>query len=448
MSALRARRSGRLAGCPASGGRLPVRPGQRTKDPGEAGRTSTFRSRHLGGGVGGQSAGGCFEAPSLAGPAQARDSSATAGELVYQHRPQFAAKAADIVGLYLDPPKNAVVLSVEEKPHIQALERAQGYLKLPNGHAVTGFSHLYKRHGTITLFAALEVLTGQVRGGHAQRRRRRDFLAFLNEVVAWYPGKELHVVLDNLNIHKPKHDRWRTRHPNVHLHFTPTHANWLNQIECWFSILSWGALRGASFSSLQEVREAIDRSIAACNPQAAPSNGRSARFGTCTPNDITHIYATKYKLGRQGFHGSTFQGPACPPPKLHRTEFQKFGSELLIESYSVWRSIFTDRNYCGAQGAGNWASGLSQQLRYLRTRPARNEPLYFPSGWYGGLSPHPCDRQRSDRRGEPCGRHRIQAAHQGDRQAAVQRIACGSRINDLNLERGAARTPSFWAVAA
>jgi transposase len=184
--------------------------------------------------------------------------------------PQFAAKAADIVGLYLDPPENVVVLSVDEKPHIQALERAQGYLKLPNGQAVTGFSHEYKRHGTTTLFAALEVLTGQVRGGHAHRRRRRDFLAFLNEVVALYPGKELHVVLDNLNIHKPKHDRWRARHPNVQFHFTPTHASWLNQIECWFSILSRRALRGASFTSPQEVREAIDRFIAAYNPQAVP----------------------------------------------------------------------------------------------------------------------------------------------------------------------------------
>src|SRR5271165_1775728 len=119
--------------------------------------------------------------------------------------PEFAAKAADIVALYLDPPEHAVILAVDEKPHIQALERAQGYLKLPNGQAVTGFSHEYKRHGTTTLFAALNVLTGQVKGGHAHRRRRRDFLAFMNEVVALYPGRELHVVVDNLNTHKPKH---------------------------------------------------------------------------------------------------------------------------------------------------------------------------------------------------------------------------------------------------
>src|SRR5271157_2012580 len=101
--------------------------------------------------------------------------------------PEFAAKAADIVALYLNPPEHAVILSVDEKPHIQALERAQGYLKLPNGKAVTGFSHEYKRHGTTTLFAALNVLSGQVTGGHAHRRRRRDFLCFMNEVVALYP---------------------------------------------------------------------------------------------------------------------------------------------------------------------------------------------------------------------------------------------------------------------
>ena len=184
--------------------------------------------------------------------------------------PQFAAKAADIVALYLDPPEHAVILAVDEKPHIQALERAQGYLKLPNGQAVTGFSHEYKRHGTTTLFAALNVLTGQVKGGHAHRRRRRDFLAFMNEVVALYPGRELHVVVDNLNTHKPKHDRWLARHRTVHFHFTPTHASWLNQIECWFSILSRRALRGASFTSPQQVRGAIDQFIAAYNKTATP----------------------------------------------------------------------------------------------------------------------------------------------------------------------------------
>ena len=132
--------------------------------------------------------------------------------------------------------RNAVVISVDEKPHIQALERAQGWLKLPNGKAVTGFSHAYKRHGTTTLFAALDVATGLVKTGHYQRRRRIEFLDFMNRVVAEQAGREIHVILDNLNTHKPKHDRWLARHKNVHFHFTSTHASWLNQVEVWFSI--------------------------------------------------------------------------------------------------------------------------------------------------------------------------------------------------------------------
>lgn len=184
--------------------------------------------------------------------------------------PQFARKAADIVGLYLAPPENAVVLSVDEKPHIQALERAQGYLRLPSGEALRGFGHEYERHGTSTLFAALEVATGQVRIGHYDRRRRREFLDFMNEVIAHYPEREIHVILDNLSTHKPKHDRWLSRHPQVRLHYTPTHASWLNLVECWFSILSRAALRGASFTDVRQLRAAIDDFVAVYNPTAAP----------------------------------------------------------------------------------------------------------------------------------------------------------------------------------
>jgi transposase len=184
--------------------------------------------------------------------------------------PAFAQKAADIVGLYLQPPANAVVFSVDEKPHIQALERAQGWLKLPNGKAVTGFSHAYKRHGTTTLFAALDVATGLVKTGHYQRRRRVEFLDFMNRVVAEHAGREIHVILDNLNTHKPKHDRWLARHKNVHFHFTPTHASWLNQVEVWFSILSAKALAGASFTSPRQVRNQIDAFIKAYNQTAHP----------------------------------------------------------------------------------------------------------------------------------------------------------------------------------
>lgn len=184
--------------------------------------------------------------------------------------PEFAPKAAEIVGLYCTPPDNAVVLCVDEKPHIQALERAQGYLRLPNGTAVRGQNHEYKRHGTSTLFAAFEVHTGKVQGMHSQRRRRVEFLAFMNEVVESYPGQEIHVILDNLNTHKPKDDQWLARHPNVHFHFTPTHASWLNQVEVWFSILSREALKHSSFESVQALIKRIDAFIATYNRKAVP----------------------------------------------------------------------------------------------------------------------------------------------------------------------------------
>jgi transposase len=143
--------------------------------------------------------------------------------------PEFAAKAAEIVGLYLDPPEGALVIAVDEKPHIQALERAQGYLKLPNGRALGGQAHDYTRHGTSTLFAAFDIASGEVVARHYKRRRRVEFLDFMNRVVADHAGREIHVILDNLNTHKPKRDGWLARHKNVHFHFTPTHASWLNR---------------------------------------------------------------------------------------------------------------------------------------------------------------------------------------------------------------------------
>lgn len=183
--------------------------------------------------------------------------------------PEFAAKAADVVGLYIDPPTKAIVLCVDEKPSIQALERAQGYLKLPNGRALTGQSHDYKRHGTTTLFAALETATGKIIAAHSKRRRRVEFLGFMNSIVAAFPGRELHVILDNLNTHK-KNERWLKRHPNVQFHFTPTRASWLNQVETWFSILQGQSLDGASFTAVNQLQAHIDAFIAAYNQQAEP----------------------------------------------------------------------------------------------------------------------------------------------------------------------------------
>lgn len=184
--------------------------------------------------------------------------------------PDFAAKAAEVVGLYMNPPENALVLAVDEKPSIQALERSQGYLKLPNGRSLTGQSHDYTRHGTTTLFAAFDIATGKVTGRQYRRRRRIEFLDFMNRIIAAHPGREIHVVLDNLNTHKPKTDRWLKRHPNVHFHFTPTRASWLNQVEIWFSILAGNGLSGRSFNSRAQLKAHIDAFIDTYNKTARP----------------------------------------------------------------------------------------------------------------------------------------------------------------------------------
>ena len=198
--------------------------------------------------------------------------------------PEFAVKSADVIGLYLGPPGNAVVLCVDEKPCIQALEREQGWLKMPDGRAMTGFAHEYKRHGTTHLFAALEVATGQVRAKTFPRKRREEFLEFLDGLLAAYPGQQIHLVLDNLSVHKLRDDHpWRQKHPHVHFHFTPTHASWLNQIEVWFSILSRGALQGASFRQVKSLVAAIEAFVAAYNERAMPFVWTKVRVDRKTP---------------------------------------------------------------------------------------------------------------------------------------------------------------------
>lgn len=184
--------------------------------------------------------------------------------------PEFAAKAADVIGLYLSRPQNALVLSVDEKPSIQALERKTGYVCTSSGKIVRGLKSTYKRHGTINLFAALNVATGTIQTKTTETKKRPDFQAFMDDVIKDVPAdQEIHVILDNYCTHKKNHD-WLAKHPNVHFHFTPTSASWLNQVEIWFGIFSRKTLSGASFISTEQLVQAIEAFIAAYNQSASP----------------------------------------------------------------------------------------------------------------------------------------------------------------------------------
>jgi len=204
--------------------------------------------------------------------------------------PQFAPKAADIVGLYLNPPENALVVSVDEKPSIQALERAHGYVQTDSGKIVRGFKSTYKRHGTLNLFAALRVASGAIHTQITARKRRVEFLEFMDGLLADLPSeREIHVILDNYCIHK-RNDAWLAAHPNVHFHFTPTSASWLNLVEVWFGMLSRKALRGGSFKNIEELRHGIEAFIAAYTPQAKPFVWRKREVkGTQLRNTIVNL---------------------------------------------------------------------------------------------------------------------------------------------------------------
>ena len=203
---------------------------------------------------------------------------------------EFAAKAADIVALYLSPPEKALVISVDEKPSIQALERKTGYVETDNGKIVRAYKSTYKRHGTLNLFAALEVATGQVKTAITQLKRREEFLLFMDQVVAdAAPDQELHVILDNYCTHK-KCDAWLAAHPAVHFHFTPTSASWLNQVEIWFGILSRKALRGLNAKSTAELAQAIEAFVATYAKHAKPFKWRKREVkGSQIRNTIVNL---------------------------------------------------------------------------------------------------------------------------------------------------------------
>ena len=185
--------------------------------------------------------------------------------------PEFVAKLADIVGLYLAPPRHAVVLSVDEKSQIQALDRTQPGLPLKPGKAGT-MTHDYVRHGTTTLFAALNVLDGTVLGRCMARHRHQEFIRFLNAVEAAVPaGKLVHCILDNYATHKhPKVRAWLDRHERWTFHYTPTSGSWLNAVETFFSAMTRRRLRRGVFRSLVDLQAAIHRYLAEHNADPKP----------------------------------------------------------------------------------------------------------------------------------------------------------------------------------
>jgi transposase len=185
--------------------------------------------------------------------------------------PKFAEKLKDVVGLYVDPPAHAVVLSVDEKSQIQALDRTQPGLPMKPGRAGT-MTYDYKRHGTTTLFAALNILDGTVIGRNMQRHRHQEFIRFLNTIEEQVPvGKVIHTIVDNYATHKhPKVRQWLARHPRWTFHFTPTSASWLNAVEGFFAKLTRQRLKRGVFRSVIDLQVAINRFVAETNLNPKP----------------------------------------------------------------------------------------------------------------------------------------------------------------------------------
>jgi putative transposase len=185
--------------------------------------------------------------------------------------PFFVEKVCDIVGLYLNPPDKAMVLCVDEKSQIQALERTQPLLPCGVGY-VEGVTHNYMRHGTTTLFAALDLATGKVITQCKRRHRHIEFLSFLRHIDASVPRElEIHLVIDNYATHKHiKVKRWLAARPRYHVHYTPTYASWLNQVEIWFNLITQRAIRRGSFRSVKQLVDRIEGFVQSYNPKARP----------------------------------------------------------------------------------------------------------------------------------------------------------------------------------
>jgi len=184
--------------------------------------------------------------------------------------PDFEKKAAEIIGLYMNPPANAVVICVDEKTAIQALDRLQPNLPL-KPHQIERSTFEYKRNGVTSLYAAFNTKTGEVTGNCSKKHTQFDFINFLNILDKKYSGKEIHVILDNFRAHKTeKVEEWLQSHPKWKFHFTPTYSSWINQVECWFSIISRQCIRRGIFESVKDLITKIKTFIVAYNKNAKP----------------------------------------------------------------------------------------------------------------------------------------------------------------------------------
>lgn len=188
----------------------------------------------------------------------------------FSRDPDLEAKVVDVVGLYMNPPENAVVLSIDEKSQIQALDRTQPMLPMQPGHCEQR-THDYVRHGTTTLFAALNIATGQVATQCKPRHRHQEFLAFLKHVAKAYPDQDLHMVMDNYGTHKKAEvTTWLAANPRITVHFTPTSGSWLNMVESWFAIIERQAIHRGTFTSVTDLTATIRRFVTTWNTRSTP----------------------------------------------------------------------------------------------------------------------------------------------------------------------------------
>ena len=188
----------------------------------------------------------------------------------FSNDPDLDAKVVDVVGLYMNPPENAIVLSIDEKSQIQALDRTQPTLPMAPGHCEQR-THDYIRHGTTTLFAALNIATGEVTTQCKPRHRHQEFLAFLKHVAKTYPDHHLHLVMDNYGTHKKAEVKdWLAQNPRITVHFTPTSGSWMNMIEAWFAIIERQAIHRGTFTSVPDLVAAIRRFVTSWNTRCEP----------------------------------------------------------------------------------------------------------------------------------------------------------------------------------